>query len=201
MIYLDMDGVLADFDTGVCKLFGKSKINWTGKKSVDEALGIGKTKMWRRIDEEGFKFWANLKPLPWANKLWSNLSRLDEVVICTTPSLNPVSASGKMKWQQNFLGRRNFRDFVITPHKHLLAKGPNTILIDDREKNIDAFSEAGGVGILFPRPWNKQREQSEQALEYVFEQLKPLYPSRFKGLDFDDDENDIWSYREEDDMY
>jgi hypothetical protein len=33
--------------------------------------------------------------------------------------------------------------------------GPGKILIDDKNENIDEWEAAGGIGILYPRPWNR----------------------------------------------
>jgi hypothetical protein len=40
--------------------------------------------------------------------------------------------------------------------KELLAR-PDTLLIDDNEKNISAFRKSGGMAITVPRPWNRLR--------------------------------------------
>ena len=45
------------------------------------------------------------------------------------------------------------RQFLIGPSKHLCAN-PETLLIDDSDKNVDSFRKCGGQAVLVPRPWN-----------------------------------------------
>ena len=71
-----------------------------------------------------------------------------------------------------------FRRYALTPQKHLLA-GPNRILIDDNDRNIEAFRAAGGIGILFPQPWNANHESQTNKTAYVQECLiNAIYPLR-----------------------
>lgn len=76
------------------------------------------------------------------------------VFICTSPTINPECAKGKMFWIQKKLPRFLHRNFFITPNKSELAR-PDTLLIDDSEKNTDDFILAGGHAWLMPRPWNR----------------------------------------------
>jgi len=181
MIYLDMDGVIGDWDTSAQKLF-------------DQPLAeISKSKIWKKIDGEGFKFWADMDLYPWTEEFVQSLRWIDEVVICSTPSLDPRSAAGKLRWLQKLFGR-NFRDYVLTPKKHLLAKKRN-VLIDDKEKNTDDFSRNGGIGILFPRPWNRMRNRTEDPVAHVIEQLKLIYPANRFPSDQINEEDQDWDWR------
>jgi hypothetical protein len=69
---------------------------------------------------------------------------------------------------QRHLGR-SFRDFLIGPSKHLLAK-PDVALIDDRHGNVRSFREHGGRAVLFPQPWNANHHV-EDRLPYVMSQM------------------------------
>lgn len=188
MIFCDMDGVLFDWDGSAERLLGKS------------VRDVSKNQVWKRIDQEGFKFWADLKPYPWAQDLVNLLKRLDNFCVLSSPSHDPRSVSGKLRSLQKFFGSRNFRDFVFTPQKHLLSR-PGNVLIDDREKHIDAFNNVRdpGIGILFPREWNRNRKYAADPMAYVIERLKDIYPaSRFPEEEIEDDESDYeeWLERE-----
>lgn len=149
MIFLDMDGVLCDFAGGVCALFGKDAPQAGDlAQELHQHLGIAKGLMWSRIAEAGARLWEGLEPLPWADELVALVRSHGELVIATAPSLNPASLAGKLTWLQRRFGR-NFRDFVVTPQKHLLA-APGRILIDDSPRHVDAFSAFGGLSTLFP---------------------------------------------------
>ena len=61
---------------------------------------------------------------------------------------------------------------ILGRNKYLFAN-KNTLLIDDTQKNTDAFIEAGGNAILVPRHWNSLHEIADrgQTLKYVQDEL------------------------------
>lgn len=172
LILLDMDGVLCDFAGGVCALFGKA-----GPQAGDvaqplhEFLGIPKGHMWHRVGEAGPRLWENLEPLPWADELVRLARSAGELLIATSPSLNPASTAGKLVWLQRRFGRQ-FRDFAITPQKHLLAAS-DRLLIDDTAKHVDAFIAGGGQALLFPSVENGLLRSDEDPLIAVRQRLAP----------------------------
>ncbi len=165
-IYLDMDGVLTDFVGAVAKLFkydGDIYLDWRRllvENKVDDpykiegVLGITTNELWSTIDGTGMSFWSQMEYYPQAASLYTMLQGYGDVVILSSPAMDPSSWSGKVVSLQQFFNR-DFRDFILcpAPHKVKLAN-KNSILIDDAEKNIDTFTDAGGQGILFPQPWN-----------------------------------------------
>jgi 5'(3')-deoxyribonucleotidase len=171
MIFLDLDGPMVDFHGGVFKLFGENPSDHNGL--AHEVLGVPKGEVWKRVYKAGEKFWVNLEPTPWARELYNELGRADEVVICTSPSHIPAGSSGKVKWMKKFFNG-NFRDYILTSRKECLAK-PGDILVDDMEKNTDLFTEKGGNGLLFPRPWNRNRKDSDNAMMVTLETISQLY--------------------------
>ena len=187
MIYLDLDGPMVNWDKGVFSLWGRYPEIKPGQSCAD-ALGVKKGEIWARITKRGAKWWAELEPHPWAKEFYEELCRIDEVVILTSPSHIPTGASGKTQWMKKFFGG-NFRQYIMTSRKDLLAK-PGDILIDDMDKNIEAFTQAGGIGVLFPRPWNKASEHSNQAVAKVLEAIAQVYPRYTpppsEGLEFAD---------------
>lgn len=182
MIYLDMDGPYTNWTAGVAKLFGRNPKFRPGQDAA-QALGVKKGDIWNRIQSAGSKWWANLEPQPWAREFYQELARIDEVVFCTSPGHLPAAASGKMAFMKEHFGF-NFKDFVITSRKDLLAK-PGHVLIDDYDKNTTAFTQAGGIGVLFPRPWNSAAAESDDAVEVVLETLSQIYP-RYTPIHIDD---------------
>ena len=96
------------------------------------------------------------------------ISTVAPFTILTCPSLDPGCLDGKVRWLHRHLGR-SFRDFLIGPSKHLLAR-PEFVLIDDSDRNIARFREHHGHGILFPQIWNANHSQSDR-LAYVRDAL------------------------------
>lgn len=151
-ILIDMDGVLVDFVGGVENVLGKPKTN--AYYDIHKWYSMSANKFWKTIDTH--EFWANLEWYAHAKVFYHKILNLNDnkdVYICTSPTLNPECASGKISWMKREFGN-NFRNYIITPHKHLLAN-KTTVLIDDNDSNIEKFHVAGGRTILFPRPWNK----------------------------------------------
>jgi 5'(3')-deoxyribonucleotidase len=161
-ILMDMDGVVSDFVGGVLQLFGhkpSEKSNWpVGERNLAKGCSgiiggqVTGNEIWEHIDASE-DFWYNLEPIPEGFALWQMLDALtDRLYFCTSPSFDPTCLSGKLQWMQKYFGRQ-FRKYFIGADKHILAT-PDTVLIDDQEKNIEKFFEAGGNTILIPQPWN-----------------------------------------------
>ena len=186
MIYLDMDGPSCNWTKGTCDLLGVEVPQFEATEHADnaelrlrgqklyQALGCKSGEMWDAIQAAGSSFWANLPPQPWFQELYYELCRMDEVIFLTSPSHLASPASGKIQWLHRNI-KNNFRNFIITNRKELLAK-PGDILIDDHNGNIDEFTQAGGIGLLFPRPWNRQYANSDDPLKPLFRSLKQIYP-------------------------
>lgn len=130
-----MDGVLVDFNDGYFKLTGH-KLDGTYR--TDE-------RFWDPINEAGYDFWINLKWMPDGRKLWSHIEKFNPELL-SAPSRQPDSRVAKHDWVKREL-----------PGVHLILRSaknkkefasPTSILIDDREDNINDWIGAGGIGIL-----------------------------------------------------
>lgn len=178
-VFIDLDGVLVDFASEACRLHGRPDFPETGfaawpkgEWNMAKVFGITDDEFWRLIDSYGEEFWFDLEPYPWMGDLLDNMPA--PFTIATSPSNLPACASGKVKWMRHHLGRRSgrqFRDFLIGPQKHLLA-GFGTVLIDDNDKKVSEFREAGGRAILFPQPWNANHALADDPLGHVLEELR-----------------------------
>lgn len=157
-IFLDVDGVLANWVGGVCDLFGYDEREvlsvWNGEWDINHQLDISTKELWSRIDAAGREFWARLKPYPWAFELFEVCRSAAPTTILTSPSLHHSSPAGKLLWLDEHFGRdQPFREYLIGPDKAACAR-PGAVLIDDSPHNCSEFNRLGGEGILFPRPWN-----------------------------------------------
>jgi len=132
-LYIDLDGVLTDFDRQLAKILGEPvKKDWGNSPRV-----------WSAIDRAGTKFWATMKWLPGSNRLWDELKKFDPTIL-SSPSRHQSSIDGKKEWLEDNLPGV---PFIIEQEKEKYA-APDAILIDDREKNIKKWEEKGGIGIL-----------------------------------------------------
>lgn len=175
MIVLDMDGVLVDFCRAAYEIHGKP---YDGNEPTTwnffEGWGINEDQFWSKIDACKESFWSELREYHWARELIYTIDEVDHFVIATKCSTSPYSSFGKVLSLQRLFGE-DFRDYFITPRKELLA-GPGRILIDDSDSNCTAFEDAGGAAILFPQPWNKNRDKLNiPPITYVLEKLEACY--------------------------
>jgi len=146
-IYLDLDGVVADFDQRFKDLSGMSPSDYESKN--------GKNAFWDFIDvKHKVAFWVGIPPMPQAKTLVDYVSQHDYEVL-TAPSIKKQSVLGKNLWVRNHTGKLfpskpkvNFR-FAKEKHKVKPNLTQYDILIDDKASTIDRWESAGGTGILF----------------------------------------------------
>lgn len=167
-LFLDSDGVLADFIGGVIRWYGFRfrHDDCTDWYSVIRLSGMTADRFWDGLSE---KFWARLDKTEHADWLVSLTAKYDPVIL-TAPQM--TGASGKQEWIfNNFPTIFGAHRYLIGPAKKYCAS-PGAVLIDDSEKNCQQWASYGGDAILFPAPWNENHDKPVR--EYVADQLKCL---------------------------
>jgi 5'-nucleotidase len=153
-IYVDMDGVLADFDKKRREVFGDSRID-------DEVA-------WNIIWDEHPTWFLDLPPMEDLDELEYYLSQFFPIVLTAIPKGNNHyrALSQKQEWLRRYSGwpviccqRRHKKDYARE-----FPDAP-TILIDDTQQNIDEFNKAGGIGILH----RSAKETIEALRKYISE--------------------------------
>ena len=138
-IFVDMDGVLADFFGSWKKLVGK---DWRKIDDIDSAL--------QKIrDTENF--WLDIPPTKNANNLLGIIKKIKgSYNILSAPLPNdPNSEPHKREWIKNHLKGFPPNRVIITHDKAKYATQPDgtpNILIDDYGINVQKWESAGGVG-------------------------------------------------------
>ena len=149
IVYIDMDGVIADFFGGVEKLYGVG--HWK-ELNADNKLDL-KQEVINRIS--GTDFFATLPKFESSGELISMVKEFTggNFSINTSPLRGDHENSAKYKklWIQNNIEQPD--EIVVTGRKESYAKdkasGTPNILIDDRPVNIQRWQGAGGYGILY----------------------------------------------------
>ena len=135
-IYVDMDGVLVDFDGGYEKLTGMTT------READEK---GPEFFWKPISKAGAKWWITLNWMPDGKQLWDYVKKYNPELL-SAPSREEASKMGKRIWVKRELPGAKL--ILRSADKKQEFASPTSILIDDREKNIEQWEAAGGIGIL-----------------------------------------------------
>lgn len=167
MIYLDIDGVLADFDQGLCEWMGENLPAEGGQWQLAKYLGFSsEDEFLQYIHDLPAEFWVGLRVLPWAADLVSLCRRTVKTVRLATAAVHSEDCvAGKIRWVRNHFPELASHTLMIRD-KWMLAK-PGRILIDDLETQCDRFHAHGGSAILFPQPWNKAGRHVDRRLEHV----------------------------------
>lgn len=144
-VYLDCDGVLADFDQGF--------INLTGMKPSIYEDTYGTKRFWQAI-RNSTNFFGTLPLMPQAQELYNAVAHERPIILTGCPFGNWAEHQ-KFKWRdKHFNGvpmvtclSRNKKDYCQ----------PGDILVDDTIKYRHLWEQAGGIFI--------QYINAEQAIE------------------------------------
>ena len=145
VLYLDMDGVLADFFTKFAEMFNKK--HWKEiprkEKSIQELKGTDFFARLRLFDtsHELVRFSKEISGGQWG--------------ICSSPLKGDRdnSAYHKRKWLEYYKMMPSIENLIFTGQKENHAvnyiDGSPNILVDDKPSNIDKWNNAGGIGFLY----------------------------------------------------
>ena len=137
-IYLDMDGVITDFDQQFKELTGVDPRTFEAKHGTDM--------FWQEIDKAGVGFWRGMKWMDGGEALYNRVSQFDHELL-SSPSRGDSSKIGKRLWRRDKTPSTKLTLAYSARKKNYAA--PNHILIDDRVDNIKQWEDAGGIGILY----------------------------------------------------
>jgi len=129
-IFVDMDGVLADFDTGYANLFGPH-----GGKEADDVD-------WEKVRKTP-GFYASLPPMPDFEMLWRALEPYGPIILTGVPSSVPEALENKRAWAVKHIGPK-VRMIGCKSRDKCLHGKPGDVLIDDWEKYKQCWLDMGG---------------------------------------------------------
>lgn len=136
-IYLDLDGVMADFDAHFPALFG-----------VDHRT-ILDDDMWATINAHP-SYFRDMPVCEGAKAFFDGISWLNPIILTACPKSNYAHvARQKREWVREHLSKRA----TVLPvmggrNKPLFMHQVGDILIDDFERNTKAWQDEGGIAIL-----------------------------------------------------
>ena len=152
-LFLDADGVLADFDLGVRQLLGMRP-----KAFIHEH---GRAAFWKRLAKAP-NFYGDLREMPDARILFDAVKHLKPTILTGLP-VGSWAAPQKVKWAtEHFPGVSIITCLAQDKAEHM---EPGDVLVDDREKHRDTYEAAGVVFV--------HHKSAEDSLR----QLAKIYPS------------------------
>lgn len=132
-LFLDCDGVLADFDRGAMDLLGMEA------DAFQKRYGPGL--FWKRLAGHG-NFYGELAELPDARRLFGAVRHLKPTILTGLP-LGKWAAPQKERWAaEHFPGVPIITTLAREKHLHM-QKGD--VLVDDRENHRKLWEDAGGI--------------------------------------------------------
>lgn len=135
-LFLDCDGVLADFDAGVTALLG------IPPQAFERRFGRGE--FWKRI-ARAKNFYGALPEMPDARLLFDAVRHLEPTILTGLP-VGQWAAPQKIDWAtEHFPGVPIITCMARDKHKHMQ---PGDVLVDDRDNHRAAYEDAGIVFIL-----------------------------------------------------
>lgn len=149
-LYLDLDGVMADFDGHFRAVFG-----------VDKA-GMPSAALWERINSHP-SFFRDLPVCEGALAFFKWVS-VSPIILTACPMTGYQHvARQKRAWVREHLSPH----CTVLPvmggrNKPLFMHAPGDILIDDLERNVSVWEDEGGVGIV-----HRDFEATKAALRVV----------------------------------
>ena len=156
-IYVDMDGVIADF--------------------FSEWAEVNKVKSWKDIPNketsilalQGTDFFGRLPKFKTSDNLIRFVDKATNGKWCILSAPLRGDYDNSSFWKREWLDKNGYvpKEAIFTSRKEKYATNENgtpNILIDDKPENNDRWMKAGGVAIKY--------QANENSLEYLMSQIK-----------------------------
>lgn len=136
-IYVDMDGVLCDWE--------KQFLDYAGMSSDDYDARFGREKRQEFVLKNSPNFYASMPWMVDGELLYNFVKEFNPEIL--SHATDERASAGKISWLKN--NNIDFKPNLVQKREDK-SKFANaqSILIDDRPDVIDAFNKAGGKGIL-----------------------------------------------------
>ncbi len=134
-LFLDCDGVLADFDAGAKRILGATPATFEERH--------GKSEFWKRLSRAR-NFYGELPEMADARELFEAVEHLKPTILTGLP-LGRWATPQKERWAaEHFPGVPIITTMARQKHLHM---DPGDVLVDDRENHRQLWEDAGGIFI------------------------------------------------------
>jgi FMN phosphatase YigB (HAD superfamily) len=134
-IFLDCDGVLADFDKGATAILGMHPRDFEKR--------YGPREFWRRLAKAP-DFFGSLPPMADGPALYAAVRHRDPIILTGMPR-GDWAEPQKRRWaERHFPGVPVITTMAALKHEH---RHPGDVLVDDRDNHRHLWEQEGGVFI------------------------------------------------------
>jgi 5'(3')-deoxyribonucleotidase len=162
-LYLDMDGVQADFFKKWSELEKVS--NYKDIVNPDQAI----IRLAQSGPENVYHFFRDLDPLPGGQVIihWLHQNKIPFTVLSAPLRMEgQASIKGKREWLDNHNpGTSENAIFTSAKYKYAVKNGKPNVLVDDFGKYLNAWSNAGGIAV----------KHSDETTNQTIHQLEKIY--------------------------
>lgn len=132
-LYLDCDGVLADFDRRASEIFGMSPERFEKQQGLKA--------FWKRLAGTA-NFFGDLPLMPDAMELYDAVKHLRPIILTGMPRGNWAEPQKRAWAERHFPGVPVITTSAALKREHC---HPGDILVDDKDKYRRLWEEAGGI--------------------------------------------------------
>jgi hypothetical protein len=135
-LFLDCDGVLANFDKRATEVFGEHPRHFEDKK--------GERLFWDTIYGTP-DFFYSLEPMPDAYDLFNAVKHLNPIILTGVPR-GRWAADQKLRWRDKYFP--NTEMITCASRDKIKYAKPGDIIVDDWEKWRQLWVDGGGIWVL-----------------------------------------------------
>lgn len=177
-LFLDMDGVLVNWVRGAHELHNLpwDDNNWPYAIGPDGWDFYKNELAFPSFDtfakDMGYDFWNELEWMPDGKRIIEVCEQIigkDCVYLLTAPCHTPGTVEGRLSWISREMP--NYRNRVLVGDCKEAIAGPKSILVDDWERNVKRWREAGGLAVTCPRAWNNLFSWNDAPVTHIKECL------------------------------
>tara|TARA_R110000868_G_scaffold159061_5_gene387532 strand:+ start:2952 stop:3536 length:585 start_codon:yes stop_codon:yes gene_type:complete len=163
-LYLDMDGVQADFFGAWARANGVS--NWKAIHDKEKEIEVLAHSSYDRV----YEFFDELSPLPGGLQLisWLKTNKI-AFTVCSAPLRGPwadASIAAKKNWLDRYNpGTSDSAIFTSDKYRYALFNGDANVLVDDYDPYLNAWRNAGGIAVKY----------KDRLVQQVIQELEVIY--------------------------
>lgn len=153
-LFLDCDGVLADFDKAASQLLGM----WPSDFEKER----GTVEFWDKIHSDP-NFFLDLEPMPDMWELYNGVKHLDPIILTGIPKYMDPLNNEKIEWSLKMFGEDQ-RIICCRAKEKCLHGKPEDILIDDRNMFKKFWEKMGGTYVVHTSAKNSLDKLKEMCI-------------------------------------